>query len=78
MAYIQDRVNGDDDNSLTSLDKAQFLRYRYQQGKSTQNYLDKWGVDDDLRELCEGLADATGDDTYRRILGADSTLGDFS
>ena len=76
MAYIQERVNGDD-KSLNALDKAQFLRYRYEQGKSTQNYLSKWVVDDELRELCEGLADATGDDTYRRILGADSTLGDF-
>jgi putative DNA methylase len=76
MAYIQERVNGDDE-ALNVLDKAQFLRYRYEQGKSTQNYLSKWDVDDELRELCEGLADATGDDTYRRILGADSTLGDF-
>jgi adenine-specific DNA methylase len=76
MAYIQDRVNGDD-QALNALDKAQFLRYRYEQGKSTQNYLSKWDVDDELRELCEGLADATGDDTYRRILGTDSTLGDF-
>lgn len=76
MAYIQERVNGDDE-VLTALDKAQFLRYRYEQGKSTQNYLSKWDVDDELRELCEGLADATGDDTYRRVLGADSTLGDF-
>ena len=76
MAYIQERVNGDD-QALNTLGKAQFLRYRYEQGKSTQNYLSKWDVDDELRELCEGLADATGDDTYRRILGADSTLGDF-
>lgn len=76
MAYIQERVNGDD-QALNALDKAQFLRYRYEQGKSTQNYLSKWDIDDELRELCEGLADATGDDTYRRILGADSTLGDF-
>jgi adenine-specific DNA methylase len=76
MAYIQGRVNGDDE-ALNALDKAQFLRYRYERGKSTQNYLSKWDVDDDLRELCEGLADATGDDTYRRILGADSTLGEF-
>ena len=76
MAYIQERVNGDDE-ALNSLDKAQFLRYRYEQGKSTQNYLSKWDIDDELRDLCEGLADATGDDTYRRILGADSTLGDF-
>jgi adenine-specific DNA methylase len=77
MAYIQERVNGGDNNALNSLEKAQFLRYRYEQGKSTQNYLEKWDIDDELRELCEGLSDATGDDTYRRILGADSTLGDY-
>lgn len=76
MAYIQEWVNGDDD-SLNALDKAQFIRYRYEQGESTENYLSRWEVDDELRELCEGLADATGDDTYRRILGPDSTLGDF-
>ena len=77
MTYIQERVNGDGDNGLNVLEKAQFLRYRYEQGKSTQNYLEKWDVDDELRELCEGLADATGDDTYRRILGADSSLSEF-
>jgi len=77
MAYIQDRVNGSSDNGLTPLDKAQYLRYRYEQGKSTQNYLEIWGVDDELRELCEGLADATNDDTYQRILGGDTTLEEF-
>jgi hypothetical protein len=76
IAYIQDRVKSDG-NDLNALDKAQLLRHRYEQGKSTQNYLSKWDVDDELRELCEGLADATGDDTYRRILGTDSTLGEF-
>lgn len=76
MAYIQERVNGNED-SLNALDKAQFLRYRYEKGKFTQNYLSKWNVDDELRELCEGLADATGDDTYQRILGADTALGDY-
>lgn len=76
MAYIQERVNGND-KALNALDKAQFLRYRYEQGKSTQNYLSKWDIDDELRELCEGLADATGDDIYQRILGADTTLGDY-
>jgi len=78
MAYIQERVSEGGGNNLNALDKAQFLRYRYEQGKSTQDYLDKWDMDDELRELCEGLADATGDDTYHRILGADSNLGDFS
>jgi len=75
MAYIQERV--DDEESLNALDKAQLLRHRFEQGKSAEGYLERWDVDDELRELCEGLADATGDDTYRRLLGGDARLGDF-
>ncbi len=75
MAYIQGRIN-DEENSLNVLDKAQFLRYRYEQSKSTGDYLSKWNVGDELHELCEGLADATGDDTYRRLLAGDTTLED--
>lgn len=77
LAYVQERVNGDGDNGLTPLDKAQFLRHRYEHGKSIQNYLEKWTVSDDLRELCGELADASGDDVYRRILGGDRTIGDY-
>jgi ssDNA-binding Zn-finger/Zn-ribbon topoisomerase 1 len=77
QAYIQEQVNGKDDNGLTPLDKAQFLRYRYEQGKSIQNYLQKWTLSDDLRELCQELAEASGDDVYTRILGGDRTIGDF-
>lgn len=77
QAYIQQRVNGEGDNGLTPLDKAQFLRYRYEHGKSIQNYLQKWTVSDDLRELCAELADASGDDVYQRILGDDRTIGDY-
>lgn len=77
IAYIQERVNGEGDNGLNVLDKAQFLRYRYERGKSTQNYLEKWGIDDELREICEGLADVSGDDTYRRILGSDTSLSQY-
>ena len=77
LASIQERVNGDADDGLTPLDKAQFLRSRYERGKSIQNYLDKWGVSDDLRELCAELAAASDDDVYRRILGGDRTLGDY-
>ena len=75
MAYIQRRMNGDDE-ALNALDKAQFLRYCYEEDKSTKEYLERWNSDD-LQELCEGLAEATGDETYRRIFGADSTLEDF-
>jgi adenine-specific DNA methylase len=69
QAYIQERVNGDSDEHLSNLDKIQFLRYRYEKGQSVQNYVDKWGVDDDLRELAGRLADVTSDDTYTRVLG---------
>ncbi len=69
QAYIQERVNGDGGEHLSNLDKLQFLRYRYEKGQSVQNYVDKWGVDDDLRELAGRLADVTGDDTYTRVLG---------
>ncbi len=73
IAYIQSRV--DSDEELTDLDKAQFLRYRWEHGKSVSEYLGEWEITDDLRELCEGLADATGDDTYRNIL--ESRLSDY-
>ena len=77
LAYVQERVNGDGDNSLSPLDKAQFLRHRYEHGKSIQNYLEKWTVSDDLRELCGELAEASGDDVYNRILGGDRAIGDY-
>jgi adenine-specific DNA methylase len=73
IAYIQSRV--DSDEELTDLDKAQFLRYRWEHGKQVSDYLKKWEITDELRELCEGLADATGDDTYRNIL--ESRLTDY-
>jgi len=69
QAYIQERANGDGGEHLSNLDKLQFLRYRYEKGQAVQNYVDKWGVDDDLRELAGRLADVTGDDTYTRVLG---------
>ncbi|MFC6613760.1 DUF1156 domain-containing protein [Halopenitus salinus] len=68
-AYIEERTNGNGDEHLSNLDKLQFLRYRYEKGQAVQNYVDKWGVDDDLRELAGRLADVTGDDTYTRVLG---------
>ena len=73
IAYLQKRVESGED--LTDLDKAQFLRYRWEHGKSISEYLGEWEITDDLRELCEGLADATRDDTYQSIL--ESRLGDF-
>lgn len=47
----------------------QFLRDRYEKGQTVQNDVEKWGVNDDLRELAGRLADVTGDDTHTRVLG---------
>lgn len=69
QAYIQERVNGDGDGNLTPLDKLQFLRYRYEEGKTFQNYVDKWGVDQELSDLAKRLEKATGDETYSRLFG---------
>jgi len=74
MAYIQRRMNGDDE-ALNALDKAQFLRYCYEEDKSTKEYLERWNSDD-LQELCEGLAEATGDETYLNMLGVHNTNWD--
>jgi len=73
IAYIQSRV--DSDGEPTDLDKAQFLRYRWEHGKDGSDDLGMWEITDDFRELCEGLANATGDDTYRNIL--ESRLNDY-
>jgi adenine-specific DNA methylase len=76
QAYIQNKIH-DDNSDVSVLDKAQFLRYRFEQGKSTTDYLDRWG-DDDLRELCEDLATVTGDETYLKLAGVDTSLSDYN
>lgn len=75
QAYVQNKIeegNGD----LTDLDKAHFLRYHFEQGKDPKEYLERWN-DDELRELCEGLAEATGDETYLTMIGVDMSLDAF-
>ena len=67
QAYIKSRVDADEE--LTALDKVQFLRYRYEHGRTVSEYVERWDGIDDVRELAERLADATGDDVYRRVLG---------
>ncbi|MDS0300940.1 DNA methyltransferase [Halogeometricum sp. S1BR25-6] len=75
QAYAQSKVQ-EDNGDLTDLDKAHFLRYRYEQGKSTGEYLERWDITE-LQELCEGLAEATSDDTYLKMLGVDTTLDEY-
>lgn len=73
QAYVQDKVQEGD---ATPLDKAHFLRYRFEQGKATSEYLEEWN-DDDLSDVCEGLATATGDETYLRMIGVDISLDEY-
>ncbi|WP_435185124.1 DUF1156 domain-containing protein [Halobellus sp. EA9] len=75
QAYVQSKVE-EDNGDLTTLDKAHFLRYRFEQGKSTSEYLEEWDMDE-LRELCEGLAEVTGDETYLKMIGVDTSLAEF-
>jgi adenine-specific DNA methylase len=76
QAYIRTKVT-EDNGSLTVLDKAHFLRYYYEEGKSTKEYLERWSSED-LEELCEGLAEATHDETYLKMIGVDTSLAEFS
>jgi hypothetical protein len=73
QAYVQDKVQEGD---ATPLDKAHFLRYRFEEGKATSKYLERWS-DDDLSDVCEGLATATGDETYLRMIGVDISLDEY-
>ena len=76
QAYVQDKVE-EGNGELTELDKAHFLRYRFEEGKSTSEYLEQWDADA-LQELCEGLAEATTDDTFLSMIGADISLSEFN
>ena len=75
QAYVQNAVEGDGEPS--TLDQAHYLRYRYEQGKSTAEYLDRWDRDA-LAELCESLAAATEDETYLKLVNLDLSLSDYT
>jgi adenine-specific DNA methylase len=76
QAYVQSKVE-DGNGDLTSLDKAHFLRYRYEHDRSRDEFLSQWDVDE-LQELCEDLAAVTSDETYLKMLGVDTTLAEIS
>jgi putative DNA methylase len=75
QAYVVEKVESGESDP-TPLEKAHFLRYRYEEGKSTSEYREQW-EDDDLRELCEALAEASGDETYLKMLGVDVDLSEY-
>jgi adenine-specific DNA methylase len=65
IAYIEQRRS--EGTQLTRLDKAQLLRYRFEQDQSLSHLLSEWH-DEELEELCSKLAEARGDETYRTML----------
>jgi hypothetical protein len=75
QAYVIEKVESGE-TEPTPLEQAHFLRYRYEEDKSTGEYREGW-EDDDLWDLCEGLAEITGDETYLKMLGSDYDLSEF-
>ncbi len=75
QAYVTDRVETDD-GTATDLDRAHFLRHRYENDRSRQAYLDRWDTDS-LRGVCEDLAVVTDDETFLNMLGVDTRLSEL-
>ncbi len=73
QAYVHDKLQ---EGEATPLDKAHFLRYRFEEGKTTSEYLEQWN-EDDLTDVCEGLATVTGDETYLDLVGIDVSLDEY-
>ncbi|WP_242509227.1 DUF1156 domain-containing protein [Natrinema altunense] len=65
----QQTLGGDDVDSdaLLDIDKVQYLYHLYKTDQNTSEYLSEW-KSDDLQELAEFLADATGDDRYKNVM----------
>lgn len=76
QAYIQNKIE-EGGETITDLDKAHFLRYQYEHGKSRSEYLGQWETDE-LQELCEDIAAITDDETYLKMLSINTTLDEIS
>ncbi|SDY36006.1 DUF1156 domain-containing protein [Halobellus clavatus] len=65
----QQTLGGDeaDSDALLDVDKVQYLYHLYKTDQNTSEYLSEWKTDD-LQELAEFLADATGDDRYENVM----------
>ena len=68
QAYIQDKLSNEPE-TLTDLDRLQFLRYEFNRGGRLQEYTNTWDIGTDMIDLAERLAEVTNDDVYRRLLG---------
>ena len=56
-----------DSDALLDVDKVQYLYHLYKTDQNTSEFLSEWKTDD-LQELAEFLADATGDERYENVM----------
>ena len=59
--------NDVDSDALLDMDKVQYLYHLYKTDQNTSEYISEWKTDD-LQELAEFMADATGDDRYKNVM----------
>lgn len=59
--------NGKGSDALLDIDKVQYLYHLYKTDQNTTEYLSEWKTDD-LEELAEFMADATGDERYESVM----------
>lgn len=71
IEYIEKKLNGhgpdDNGDALLAIDKVHYLAHLYRTEQNTIEYLKAW-KSDELEQLAEHVADATGDDTYESVM----------
>jgi len=71
VQYIEsklgEQIPNEDSSNLLDIDKVHYLAHLYRTEQNTIEYLKAW-KSDDLEELAEHISDATGDDTYERVM----------
>lgn len=67
--HIERRLNksGKESEELLDIDKVQYLYHLYKTDQNTAEFLSEWKTDD-LEELADFMADATGDDRYKSVM----------
>lgn len=71
IEYIEKKLNGHgpdgNGDALLAIDKVHYLAHLYRTEQNTIEYLKAWRSDE-LEQLSEHIADATGDDTYESVM----------
>ena len=66
--HFEGKLNGNiTSDDLLDIDKVQYLYHLYKTDQNTTEYLSEW-KSNDLEELAEFMADATGDERYENVM----------